>query len=421
MSLLNDMLRDLSHQQKPTDALSGAAPTLELSAQEQRELFNQSSAAKPLPRSVMPSVMVFVVVLAVAMFWKWNNNVNIQSSSAQSSKVDNTVAQQIEASTIEQQNPEPSETSAIEQQAELIAIDVPVADMVESDSELAARLAALETAVTTLTSAVVDNKTISETPVASANSEVEGIAEVTYQEVSESVSVQDPFGNEENQTEVAVEKVSADELEPKSQVVQALSDEPAHLEIAPNAKWQDEEKARQARELIAQGQVGVAVEQLQQFVAKAKQPRESVKTLLDILIEQNDLAETQKIVNQADFLSPQERVFYQAKILVSQQLDEQAIELLEMNLVDADNDENYRALLAGLYQKNGQSVEAANHYRRLLSVFGDKPAYWLGFALSQDALNQPQVALQAYQRVNQYADLPPQVRTYIQQRLAALQ
>jgi hypothetical protein len=67
------------------------------------------------------------------------------------------------------------------------------------------------------------------------------------------------------------------------------------------------------------------------------------------------------------------------------------------------------------------NLEAANHYRRLLSVFGDKPAYWLGFALAQDALNQPQVAAQAYQRVNQYADLQPQVRTYVQQRIAALQ
>jgi MSHA biogenesis protein MshN len=66
-------------------------------------------------------------------------------------------------------------------------------------------------------------------------------------------------------------------------------------------------------------------------------------------------------------------------------------------------------------------LKAANHYRRLLSVFGDKPAYWLGFALSQDALNQSKVAAQAYQRVNQYADLQPQVRTYVQQRITALQ
>jgi hypothetical protein len=66
-------------------------------------------------------------------------------------------------------------------------------------------------------------------------------------------------------------------------------------------------------------------------------------------------------------------------------------------------------------------LEAANHYRRLLSVFGDKSAYWLGFALAQDALNQPQVAVQAFQRVNQYVDLQPQVRDYVLQRIAALQ
>jgi MSHA biogenesis protein MshN len=127
------------------------------------------------------------------------------------------------------------------------------------------------------------------------------------------------------------------------------------------------------------------------------------------------------LLAKANFLSPAEQVFYQAKMLVSQQREDQAMDLLETHLADAEKDENYRALLAGLYQKNGKPLEAANHYRRLLTVFGDKPAYWLGFALSQDALNQPQAALQAYQRVNQYNDLPPQVQTYIQQRLAALQ
>jgi len=129
----------------------------------------------------------------------------------------------------------------------------------------------------------------------------------------------------------------------------------------------------------------------------------------------------QSLLLQADYLPVVERIFYEAKIAVIQQQDAQAIQLLETHMQEAEQDENYRALLAGLYQRTGMNLEAANHYRRLLSVFGDKPAYWLGFALAQDALNQPQVAAQAYQRVNQYADLQPQVRTYVQQRIAALQ
>ena len=124
---------------------------------------------------------------------------------------------------------------------------------------------------------------------------------------------------------------------------------------------------------------------------------------------------------QASYFSVVDQTFYAAKVAIIQQEETQAIQLLETHLDEAEKNENYRSLLAGLYQRTGAHLEAANHYRRLLSVFGDKPAYWLGFALAQDSLNQGPVAAQAYQRVNQYADLQPQVRTYIQQRIAALQ
>ncbi len=400
MSLLNDMLRDLSHQQKPVDALStGASPTLDLSAQEQRELFNQSSAAKPLPRSLLPSVLVFVVVFAIALAlqnidwkhiaWKQGGDTEVHTLPEQQ------IAQPANTPIIES-----PETQTAIQQKETTVSDVPVTAPTQSDPELVTRLAALEAAVTALTNTVVGDSTVLE---------------------NVSVSVKDPFEVDDVPIQNRPENISTEQHNKKSRVVQALSDEPAHLDIAPNPKWKDEEQAREARELVMQGQVNIAIEKLQGFIASAQQPRESVKTLLDLLVEQNDIAATQRILAKTDFLSSHEQAYYQAKILVNQQQEDVAIELLETHLADADKDENYRALLAGLYQKNGKSVEAANHYRRLLAMFGDKPAYWLGFALSQDALNQPQVALQAYQRVNQYTDLPPQVRTYIQQRLAALQ
>ncbi|WP_331346064.1 hypothetical protein [Cellvibrio sp. UBA7661] len=425
MSLLNDMLRDLSHQQKPVDALStGASPTLDLSAQEQRELFNQSSAAKPLPRSLLPSVLVFVVVFAIAIAWQYITGKHIavkQPDSAETQQLPEQHAVQPANAPIT----ESTETQTAIQQKEIIASEVPVAAPSQPDPELATRLAALEAAVNTLTNTVVENKTATLENADVRESSVALGASVAVDDPTVlenvSVSVKDPFGLDETPMENRPENIATEQHNKKSHVVQALSDEPAHLEIAPNPKWKDEEHAREARELVMQGQVSIAIEKLQGFIASAQQPRESVKTLLDILVEQNDIAATQRILAQADFLSSHEQAYYQAKILVNQQQEDMAIELLETHLADADKDENYRALLAGLYQKNGKSLEAANHYRRLLAMFGDKPAYWLGFALSQDALNQPQVALQAYQRVNQYTDLPPQVRTYIQQRLAALQ
>lgn len=417
MSLLNDMLRDLSHQQKTAEAVTNNTPIApDLTVHEQRELFNQSSVVKPLSRSVVPSVVVFVMVLGAVLGWQHWDSENSKTHIADHISVDPVLVQiktpevitEIAAAPVTEKNPQPvlSVESFVNSPA---AVEF-------TNPELIVRLAALESAVTNLAGVVTDNN--ASTKMATDQTNADSVEPV---EVA-SVSVKDPFDVQENvESSRAVDVRIAEPQENTNPVVQKLSNEPAHLSIAPNPRSQDQKNAHEARELVAQGQLVVALEQLQNFIANAQQPRESVKALLDILSDQGDVQQMNAVLAQADFLSASEQAYYGAKKFVLQQDDHQAIQLLETNLIDASADENYRALLAGLYQKNGQSVEAANHYRRLLSVFGDKPAYWLGFALAQDALNQPKVALQAYQRVNQYPELQLQVRSYIQQRIAALQ
>lgn len=406
MSLLNDMLRDLSQQQKSTDPIAVVPQaSVDLQAEEQRELFYNSSAAKPLPRTLLPSLVVFFLVLAILVFLK------LKPATQQAAD------ESVNASPIAEQAQAESKSVGLKGASEVERI---IAAPAVSTPELGERIAALESAITQL-STVVANANIqpdsdeivaatSELKNQNANADLQVVerelqAEHTPVDATEenltSVSIQEPF----------VEPVEEHEME---------QGEPA-LSIMPNAKWQDQQQAQQANQLIAQGQVDVAIEKLQQFIGSTAQPQESVKALLDIFAAQERIEAMQSLLLQADYLPLVERTFYTAKMAVIQQQDAQAIQLLEAHFREAGQHEAYRALLAGLYQRTGMNLEAANHYRRLLSVFGDKPAYWLGFALAQDALNQPQVAAQAYQRVNQYADLQPQVRTYVQQRIAALQ
>jgi MSHA biogenesis protein MshN len=405
MSLLNDMLRDLSHQQTRVETTAAAnQAALDFNAQEQRELFYNTSTTKPLPRTLVPSLVAFVLVLAILVLWKVDffTPSNTGITTATPSIADHTIIQPpVENQSIQQVTTKPE----------------PITEFVDSNSvapELGERIAALESAITNL-SVVVANannqsaneKIVSVIP-AQGNeplAQIKQTAESIPAEPPVSVSIQEPFA------QVTAEPVPislTEEGEPQ-------------LSIVPNVKWQDQQQAQQANQLVAQGQMDMAIEKLQHFIATAEQPRESVKTLLDIFAVQENSEAMQALVAQANYFSVVEQTFYAAKIAAIQQQDAQAIQLLEAHLGEAERDENYRALLAGLYQRTGMHVEAANHYRRLLGAFGDKPAYWLGFALAQDALNQPKVAAQAYQRVNQYADLQPQVRTYVQQRIAALQ
>ena len=422
MSLLNDMLRDLSHQQSSMKTAAAANQSaLDFNAQEQRELFNNTSAAKPLSRSLVPSLVVFVLVIGLLTLWKWHVSTN--ATIRADDKLLEADRVSVSPPPLQVNLAETKTTSAITAQA--VDSAAPMTNALESPSAvvvshsvepaLGERLAALESAITTLSVVVANanNQTLNQlpaveaTPIATAEP-AEPIDESISVEVAESVSIEEPFAP-------SVEAVVQDSIVPLVE-----EGEPT-LSIAPNAKWKDQQQSQQASQLVAQGQTDLAIERLQSYIDTAVQPRESLKTLLDIFAARENTDAMHALLAQVNYLSVVEQTFYTAKIASIKNEDAQAIQLLEAHLGEAERDENYRALLAGLYQRDGMHLEAANHYRRLLSVFGDKSAYWLGFALAQDALNQPQVAVQAFQRVNQYVDLQPQVRDYVRQRIAALQ
>lgn len=435
MSLLNEMLRDLSHQQKAHETAVTPAG-LEANAQEQHELFHQTRAVKPLPLTLVPSAIIFIVVFSALLLWKMVFSADVASESAlpvaeTKTAIESTVA--------------PASISTASTAPVALATPLTTntfAQPVEQNSVAPAlneRIAALESAINNLSAVVADansqsaydagfkdsdfdRSTVSAMNLDDADStgmQIEDeflTPEQTGEASATSVSIQDPFDTQFAESQLA-NASGGESLAGQSAAEQG---EP-QFSISPNIRWQDQQLAQQANQLVAQGQSDMAIAKLQDYIASAAQPRESTKALLDIYVAQDNVSAIQTLLAQANYLSVAERSYYNAKIAVIQGDDTQAVKLLEAHLAEAEDNENYRALLAGLYQRTGMHSEAANHYRRLLSVFGDKPAYWLGFALSQDALNQSNVAVQAYQRVNQYADLQPQVRTYVQQRIAALQ
>lgn len=437
MSLLNDMLRDLSHQQKPTEASAATPESMQdFNAQEQRELFYHTRAVKPLPRTLVPSLAIFVLALIIFSLWKLHFFTSSNPGIATNESVH--VAGQA-----------PVTNTAVVRQPAITPSTNTLAQPTNNDvltPELGKRIAALESAINNLSTVVANanHESIPEptatdpdfgqaagyetafaepdTQDAAQLSLVEPTSESMANDLSDSVSIQEPFAQSPQEVSLTGQSMSEESAQEKPIQDESLVEQgEPQFSLKPNVKWQDQQQAQQANQLVAQGQINVAIENLQRYIATAAQPRESVKTLLDIFAGQENISAMQNLLTQANYLSMVEQSFYRAKIAVIQQQDAQAIKLLEAHLDKAEQDENYRALLAGLYQRTGMHLEAANHYRRLLSVFGEKPAYWLGFALSQDALNQSKAAAQAYQRVNQYADLQPQVRTYVQQRIAALQ
>lgn len=220
------------------------------------------------------------------------------------------------------------------------------------------------------------------------------IVEQSVQENAESHSIQDPFNP---------------------------STEEPHFSLSPNAQWQDQRQVQDASLLLQQEKPAQAISALEQFIATNHQAVQSTCLLLDIYIEQKNVESAQRLLASATYLEKVDHQYYKARLALVNDQTQEAMVLLEAELPNAEKHEQYRALLAGIYQKAALYPQAATSYKRLLDVFGEKPAYWLGYALALDALEQKTSALQAYRRLSEYTQLQTEVRAYIEQRIAALQ
>ena len=221
----------------------------------------------------------------------------------------------------------------------------------------------------------------------------------------------------------AQEKENAEERASVSVETLPVAEAATHtrdIDIQPNPAWQDQQMVIQADTLIAQGNDDAAVLALQQFVAQHQQPRKSAVRLFDLYIQQRNNEAARLLLHEAnDYLSVTDHTRLTAQLLTAQGQHAAALAVLEKKREQAEQDESYRALLAALYHKAARYQESANHYRRLLDNFGEKPAYWLGLALALDALQQHASALEAYRRIG-LQDAQPQVKDYVAQRIAAL-
>jgi MSHA biogenesis protein MshN len=218
-------------------------------------------------------------------------------------------------------------------------------------------------------------------------------------------------------------KTSSDLVSTESVAVKTLAVTGAgggDFEIKTNPGWQDQQAVAQAELLVSQGQDQAAQLFLEQFVTEHQQPVKAAHFLFNQYVRTLQYDAARLLLQRAQaYLSAVDQTRMTAQLLVAQGNHSAAVSALEKNVEQAEQDESYRALLAGLYHKTARYQESANSYRRMLDVFGEKPAYWLGLALALDALQQRSSALEAYRRIG-LNGAQPQVKDYVEQRIAAL-
>ena len=236
-------------------------------------------------------------------------------------------------------------------------------------------------------------------------------------EISHVAEVAEVAGN----TRMALAEDVVNNQTPPVASEQSAKGKESQLSVSPNEQWQDQQKVAEAQQLLTQGETAAAEMLLQNFIASAAAPRLSAGFLLELYSQQQRVDQLDALLRQAAYIGEPNKTYFAAKLALLQNDEAKARRLLEASLAAAEKNENYRALLAGLYQRGGFYSQAKSSYRRLLETFGDKPAYWLGLALALDALDQKSSALQAFKRLNDYTDLQVEVRQYVAQRIQSLE
>jgi len=125
-------------------------------------------------------------------------------------------------------------------------------------------------------------------------------------------------------------------------------------------------------------------------------------------------------------LLPQHYQFSQllAKLMISQGKHESALVILKRRLNDRQNtiraDAEYLALLAMQYQKLQQHDEAIKIFNQALKIQPQKNTWWLGLAISLEALQQQTLARKAYLRAATGKQLPIRLQKFTVEKIALL-
>ncbi len=199
----------------------------------------------------------------------------------------------------------------------------------------------------------------------------------------------------------------------------ASVDEDIKVKQASGIAMREKSLLAEVEVLLQQGAEAEARRSLERFLINHPGSPSTVEVLfrLYLHLDKPDLAS--QLLNRSTQLPASMSTKLSAQLQIKKGNLMGAVKLLEEG-DSHDQDASYSALLAGLYQKLGRYSEAVGIYKDLLSSEPEKGAYWLGLAVSLDALQEYEDARAAFQHTVHYGNYDGDVRQYIEQRIQAL-
>lgn len=198
---------------------------------------------------------------------------------------------------------------------------------------------------------------------------------------------------------------------------------PVNKTIRPLTSEQQAQMAFQdAVKLLGRGDEFGAQQKLEKALSIEPVHTRARETLSALLLNTGRISEAAESLSEGLRLRPTSTPLAKlyARVLVDQGDSDAAIAVLERARPLVASDPDYYALMAVLYRGAGKHAQASQVYQQILQVRPGVAVWWMGLALSEDAMTASERALEAYQRAQRSGGLRAEVLQYVQSRIAAL-
>jgi Flp pilus assembly protein TadD len=176
------------------------------------------------------------------------------------------------------------------------------------------------------------------------------------------------------------------------------------------------------KELLETGRLTEAEKNLGDILRKTPNSLAAHELLTGLLLRNNRLGEAKKQLNTARKFYPNNEnlVLLESRVLIEEGRVDDVIDLLKGLQSKGKAGIRSTAMLASLYQQKRKFAESLTLYNTLAKAAPANAGYWMGLAVSLDALNDPQKAKKAYTKALQTGGLSLALGNYARHRIGLI-
>src|SRR6266496_4963795 len=200
---------------------------------------------------------------------------------------------------------------------------------------------------------------------------------------------------------------------------------PGRIDRRPTTTLRDraENEFRRAVYFINQGRIAEGMDGFR--VALQIDPRHEAarQTLVALLLESKRVDDAAGVLRQGLAFNAENTGFAMllARIMVERSDVSAALSLLQKHAAPSDRNPDFHGFAAALYQRLERHKEAIEQYQTALRLAPSGSVWWVGLAISYQAVDRPKDALEAFTRAKSAGNLAPELIAFVDQRLRQLQ